>query len=99
MLSARLAAGLLLAASMEAQDQPALAVFKTACLSCHNGKLKMSGLVLENRESILTGGKRGAAAQPGAPDASLLIRAVEQSGDLKMPPGGRLTAQPIASLR
>jgi hypothetical protein len=100
MNSARIAGGsLLFAASLFAQDQPALSVLKTACVSCHNSKLKMSGLVLESRDAILTGGKRGAAAQPGAPDASLIIRAVEQSADLKMPPGGRLKDDQIASLR
>jgi mono/diheme cytochrome c family protein len=97
----RSAAGLLLlaAALYAQQDQPALAVFKTACVSCHNSKLRMSGLVLESRDAILAGGKRGAAAQPGAPDSSLLIRAVEQSGDLKMPPGGHLKDDQIAALR
>ena len=101
MLSGRLAGGLLLlTAPLCAQPaSPAVAVFKTACVSCHNSKLRVSGLVLENREGILTGGKRGAAAQPGAPDASLLMRAVEQSGDLKMPPGGRLRDEQIAGLR
>src|SRR5262249_10782043 len=52
-----------------------------------------------SRDAILTGGKRGAAAQPGSPDTSLLIRAVEQTGDLKMPPGGHLKDDQIASLR
>jgi hypothetical protein len=101
MQSARSAGTILLFATglYAQQDQAALAVFKTACLSCHNSKLKMSGLVLESRDAILAGGKRGAAAQPGAPDASLLIRAVEQSGDLKMPPSGRLKDEQIASLR
>jgi hypothetical protein len=98
---ARRAGGLLLfvTAACAQQEQPALAVFKTSCLSCHNSRLKMSGLVLESRDAILTGGKRGPAAQPGAPDSSLLVRAVEQSGDLKMPPGGHLNDQQIAALR
>jgi len=90
---------LLFAATLFGQPDAAIAVFKTSCVSCHNSRLRMSGLVLESRDAILAGGKRGAAAHPGAPDDSLIIRAVEQTGDLKMPPGGHLQADQIASLR
>ena len=75
-------------------------IFKSNCEACHNPTNRSSGLSLDSRENVLKGGKRGAAAQPGAPADSLLIRAVEQSGDLKMPLGRpRLSDQDIATLR
>jgi len=70
------------------------------CLACHNTQLRSSGLSLESRESLLDGGNRGHAAQPGQADTSLLVQAVEQTGMLKMPPAGKkLTEQQIADLR
>jgi hypothetical protein len=47
----------------------------------------------------MKGGIRGPAVQPGQPDASRLISAVEHGADLKMPPGSKLSADQIASLR
>ena len=78
--------------------QPAASVFdseirpilSTTCQPCHNEKKRSSGLSLETRDAVLAGGNRGAAIKPGSPAESLLVRAVEQSGDLKMPPGGKL---------
>src|SRR5881296_3774780 len=89
---------LLIAAGPLCAQQDAGAVFensvqpllKTNCLPCHNQRNRSSGLALDSRESMLAGGNRGAAIKPGAPAESLLIRAVEQQGDLKMPPKGRL---------
>src|SRR5438128_767732 len=59
----------------ESSVQP---VLKTNCLPCHNQRNPSSGLALDSRESMLTGGNRGAAVKPGAPAESLLIQAVEQ---------------------
>jgi hypothetical protein len=74
-------------------------VLKTNCLPCHNQRNRSSGLALDSRESMLTGGNRGSAVKPGAPGESLLIQAVEQKGDLKMPPTGRLKEEQVAVLR
>ena len=75
-------------------------ILKSNCQACHNPTNRSSGLSLDSRENVLKGGKRGPAAQPGAPADSLLIRAVEQTGDLKMPLGRpRLADQDIATLR
>ncbi len=49
--------------------------------------------------AILAGGKRGPAINPGNPAESLLVRAVEQTGELKMPPGRKLQPEEIASIR
>ena len=40
----------------------------------------------------------GLVVVPGKPDESLLIRAVRRTGDLKMPPDGKLTDPEIADL-
>ena len=78
----------------EKQVEPVLGT----CLPCHNEQLKSSGLALDTRDAVLRGGIRGQAAKPGHPDDSLLIQAVRQSGDLKMPPKGQLPPQQLAVL-
>jgi len=75
-------------------------ILRSNCVSCHNEKNRSGGLAFESREDVLKGGKRGPAVKPGAPAESLLIQAVEQTGELKMPLGRpRLNAQEIAALR
>src|SRR5580700_3340044 len=83
-------------ALFESQIQP---ILKTSCQTCHNEKLRSSGLSLTSRDSALAGGNRGAAIKPGSPTDSLLLQAVEQSGDLKMPPGGKLQPEQVAAIR
>src|SRR5450755_2292224 len=86
---------LLVAASALAQDvtdfdkdvKPVL----RGCWGCHSEKITSSGLSLERRSSILKGGNRGANPQ-------LIIDAVKQTGDIKMPPGGKLAPEQIAIL-
>jgi len=96
---------LLVASALFAQ-QPAPAdgtaiqqILKTNCQPCHNDTTKTSGLALTTRETILAGGNRGAAVKPGSPDESLLVRAIEQAGDLKMPLGKKLQPDEISSIR
>ena len=75
-------------------------ILKADCEVCHNSANKSGGLAFDSRESILKGGSRGPAAQPGSPDGSLLIQAVEQTGALKMPMGKpKLSDGEIAVLR
>ncbi len=74
-------------------------IFTSACQACHNDKTRTSGLSLGSRDAVLTGGNREAAIKPGSAADSLLLRAVEQSGDLKMPPGRKLEPEQIASIR
>jgi hypothetical protein len=82
------------AAFFESSVQP---VLQTNCLGCHSEKLKTSGLSLESRESILRGGNRGEVVKPGSP-GGVLLEAIRQSGELKMPPGGKLKEEQIAAL-
>ncbi len=67
------------------------------CYDCHTSA-EMGGLRVDSRERILQGGKSGPAMMPGDPDKSLLIQAVRQSGDLKMPKGGKLKPAEIQAL-
>jgi hypothetical protein len=79
----------------EAEIQPILA---QNCLLCHNENLASSGLALLSRAAVLQGGNRGPAVVPGDAANSLLLKAVQQTGDLKMPPTGKLTGEQIASI-
>jgi len=67
------------------------------CFSCHTDSAN-SGLRVDSREALLKGGSRGAAIVPGDPDKSLLIQAVEQTGDLKMPKDGKLSPEEVQTL-
>src|SRR5262249_8692659 len=69
------------------------------CLMCHNNEKRTNGLSLESREALLTGGNRGPAAEPGKPESSRLIQAVEYGADLKMPPTGKLGDEEITTLK
>jgi hypothetical protein len=79
----------------ETEIQP---ILTQNCLACHNGGLRSSGLAFLSREAVLQGGNRGPAAVPGDPGASLLLKAVQHGGDLKMPPTGKLPDEQIASI-
>jgi len=67
------------------------------CFKCHTDDPN-SHLRLDSRAALLLGGKRGPAIVPGDPEKSLLIEAVRQTGDLKMPKNGRLDEQQVADL-
>jgi hypothetical protein len=73
-------------------------VLLTKCAACHNDKLQTSGLSVESRDAVLTGGNRGEAASSRSPEDSLLVHAVRQDGELKMPPGGKLLPEEVAAL-
>ncbi len=79
-------------------DDKVRPVLAQNCYKCHTSEA-MGGLRLDSRESILKGGDSGTAMIPGSPDKSLLITAVRQTGDLKMPPKNhKLTDSEIADL-
>src|SRR5260221_136168 len=56
------------------------------CRSCHGDGKASGGLRLTSRDHLLKGGNGGPAVVPGKPDLSLLIKAIEYQGKLKMPP-------------
>ena len=65
--------------------QPTL---KQQCLGCHGEANTFAKLDLRTREATLKGGQRGPAIVSGNPDSSLLLKVIDHSGELKMPPGG-----------
>src|ERR1700728_344095 len=67
------------------------------CYDCHTSA-EMGGLRVDSRERLLQGGKSGPAVMPGDPDKSLLIQAIRQTGDLKMPKGGKLKPAAVEAL-
>ena len=65
--------------------QPTL---KQQCLGCHGEANTFAKLDLRTRDAVIKGGQRGPAIISGDPGSSLLIAAIDQSGELQMPPGG-----------
>ena len=75
-------------------------IFANSCAGCHIDKAS-GGLSLNSREDLLKGGDTGPAIVVGDPEKSLLLQAVHQTGDLKMPPpskGAKLSAADIDTL-
>src|ERR1700680_4546658 len=67
------------------------------CFACQTNS-QMGGLRLDSREGLLKGGKSGPAIVAGDADKSLLITAVRQTTELKMPKNGHLTDEQIQNL-
>ena len=72
-------------------------VLQNKCLGCHASE-PQGGLRMDSRDALLKGGNSGPALVPGDADASLLVQAVRQSHDLKMPPDGKLPEQEVDAL-
>lgn len=68
------------------------------CLECHGKKDPEGGLLLTSRDALMKGGKSGPAVVAGDAEKSLLVAAIRQTGELKMPPSGKLSDQEIAVL-
>ena len=72
------------------------------CFDCHSGSKTKGGLSLDSKNGWKKGGDSGPALLPGAPDKSLLIRAIRyHDEDSAMPPrksGGKLPDAKIALL-
>ncbi len=95
------------AASGRADDPGAVEFFEKSirpilagkCQKCHGDEKTKGGLSLGGRALVLKGGDSGPAAVPGKPRESLIIAAVEQHGELKMPPTGKLSPGEVERLR
>ena len=71
------------------------------CYSCHSAKAEKlkGGLLLDNRNGMMSGGDTGPAIVPGEPDQSLLLKAVRyEDEDLQMPPKYKLEESEIDAL-
>ena len=67
-------------------------VLANQCYACHSAEIPVpqGGLRVDSLEALLTGGNRGPALIPGDPEASLLMAALRHSGEVNMPPAGKL---------
>jgi mono/diheme cytochrome c family protein len=73
-------------------------VLTSRCGKCHTDSMS-GGLRIDSRDALIQGGNSGAAIVPGDPSTSLLVEAIEQTGDLKMPKGSaKLSEEEIADI-
>jgi hypothetical protein len=82
----------------ESKIRPVLVEQCYKCHSAQSGKAK-GGLTLDTKAALLKGGDTGPAVVPGNPAKSLLLTAVHQDGDLKMPPKEKLSDAVINDFR
>lgn len=68
------------------------------CWKCHGGDKPKASLRLDSAGGLAKGGQSGPVVAPGKPAESLLIQAVQHTGDLKMPPDAKLKPHEIADL-
>jgi hypothetical protein len=68
------------------------------CYGCHGEKKQEGDLRLDSLAAMLKGGESGPAVVPGKPEQSLVVTAVRQSEQLKMPPKEKLPAADVAAL-
>lgn len=67
------------------------------CYGCHGPEKQKSSLRLDSAEALSVGGSRGPAVIPNDSN-SLLLEAIRQTGELKMPPDGPLDPEVIERL-
>ena len=60
------------------------------CYDCHSEGSVESDLRVDSLGELIEGGTRGPAIVPGEPKQSLLVSAVEHSGQMYMPPKDKL---------
>jgi hypothetical protein len=82
-------------AFFESKIRPILA---NHCLKCHGSTKQSGGLRLDGRAGLLVATERGPLVAPGDPEKSVLIQAVRQTGELKMPPKGKLPEDAVEAL-
>lgn len=79
-------------------DKRVAPILERRCLMCHNKELNNGGISFQDRESVLKGGSHGPGVVPSNPEASYLIRTLQHNGDVRMPPGIKLSARDIRVL-
>ncbi len=68
------------------------------CQACHNQKAKVAGLDLTSAEGFARGAESGAVIDRNRLDNSTLLKVISYHEKLKMPPGGKLKDDEIATL-
>jgi mono/diheme cytochrome c family protein len=90
--------------SATAQDNQAVfkerlqPVLEKNCAVCHTATNASGGLNVASLDSLLSGGKHGAAIVPGDAKQSLLLQYVRGERSPKMPMGGNLDPQTVAAI-
>jgi len=69
------------------------------CVECHGADKASHDLRLDGRQAMLAGGESGPALLPGRPEESLLLIALGQQTELKMPPDAPLPAEVVRDFR
>jgi len=88
------------AASQEAPSYSRVdAIFQSKCVACHGHTTRQSGLNLESFDSLMAGGKRGAAITPGKSGESLLVKYIDGTLKPRMPLGDELGAEEIGAIK
>jgi len=88
------------AKSLEFFERDVRPLLVRRCYECHSAKSDepKGGLRLDSRAAILRGGDTGPAVEPGKPDESLLVDAINYGDLYEMPPKSKLPAAEIATL-
>src|SRR6059058_3716761 len=69
------------------------------CAACHSGKLAISGFSVDSLEAVMQGGKKhGPAVIAGRPERSPLVRLLKGELAPRMPVGGELAPDEVASI-
>ncbi len=69
-------------------------IFYKRCVTCHSGSVKESRFDISSYDTLIKGGKRGAALVPGKADQSLLYKAMGRTGKPHMPPKDETPSTP-----
>jgi hypothetical protein len=79
----------------EAKVRPVLA---ENCFKCHGEDRQRGGLRLDSPEALQKGRGEGPVIVAGDPERSIMIHAVRQDGEIKMPPAGKLPDESVKTL-
>ncbi len=83
------------AAFFESKVRPLLVAH---CQECHGAKKQKGDVRLDSRAAILSDSELGPIVVPGQPDKSVLLRVMQHTGPIKMPPKGKLPAADLDTL-
>jgi mono/diheme cytochrome c family protein len=72
-------------------------ILANSCYDCHSDQ-SSGGFRMDSKAAFEKGGEHGQEVVAGDPDKSRMIQAVQQTGALKMPKGGKLKPEEVATL-
>jgi WD40 repeat protein len=76
-------------------------IFYKKCITCHSGSVKESRFDISSYDTLIKGGKRGAALVPGKSDQSLIYKELSRTAKPFMPPAGEdmITPEELALVK